>query len=322
MSYIDALLRHSRTIAFMILGILAANAAHSERLANAGISVQLWSVKEEVTADFEGTLKQLAAMGFDAVEFAGVFGPYQDRPDALNDFLNHLGLEASSAHVGVDQLQPETIGQTIDFYQKLGADLLIVPLDPRAWDPEQIDALAQDLNWASQRLASEGMKVGYHNHHLEFRPYKDTSFWEYLVASTRPEVVMQLDLAWVVFADKDPAALIRQYGERIQTSHIKAQVTQISAIDQERWQAAQGNWRAEFELGFAQQQAVTDGGGALQPVIGQDLTDWQAVIAAFEETDNLEWLVIEQEVYPDTDARLSTVKASKQGLMTLLGAEE
>ena len=318
MSYIGTLLKHSRAIIFMIMGLLATNAAHSERLANTGISVQLWSVKAEVTADFEGTLELLAAMDFDAVEFAGVFGPYQDKPELLNDYLNSLGLEASSAHVGVEQLRPETIGPTIDFYQKLGADLLIVPLDPRAWDPEQIDALVQDLNWASERLASEGMKVGYHNHHLEFRPYKESTFWEYLVESTHPEVVMQLDLAWVVFAEKDPAALIRHYGKRIQTSHIKAQVTKISDIDEERWQAAKGDWRVEFELGFAQQQAVTDLGGANQPVIGQDIIDWQEVIAAFEETDALEWMVIEQEVYPDSEARLGTVKASKQGLMELL----
>ena len=318
MRYIGTLLKHSRTITFMIMGLFAANAAHSERLPNSGISVQLWSVKEEVSADFEGTLELLAAMGLDAVEFAGVFGPYQDEPERLNDYLESLGLEASSAHVGIEQLQPEAIEQTIDFYQKLGANLLIVPLDPRAWDPEQIDALVQDLNRASERLASEGMKVGYHNHHLEFRPYKESTFWEYLVESTHPEVVMQLDLAWVVFADKDPAALIRQYGERIQTSHIKAQVTQISDIDKKRWQAAKGDWRAEFELGFAQQQAVTDRGGAIQPVIGQDIIDWPEIIAAFEATDTLEWLVIEQEVYPDSEARLSTVKASKQGLMQLL----
>jgi len=318
MNTINTLFQHGRTIAFALIALLAASAAHSERLADTGISVQLWSVKEEVTADFEGTLELLAAMDFDAVEFAGVFGPYQDKPELLKDYLDSLGLEASSAHVGVEQLQPETIDQTIDFYQKLGADLLIVPLDPRAWNPEQIDALVQDLNWASERLASEGMKVGYHNHHLEFRPYKETSFWEYLVESTHPQVVMQLDLAWVVFANKDPAALIRQYGERIQTSHIKAQVTQISDIDEERWQAANGEWRAEFDLGFARQQAITDQGGALQPVIGQDIIDWPEIIAAFEETDSLEWMVIEQEVYPDPEARLSTVKASKEGLMELL----
>jgi len=318
MRYIDPLIKHSRTIAFTLIGLLAASAAHSERLANTGISVQLWSVKEEVTADFEGTLELLAAMDFDAVEFAGVFGPYQDKPELLNDYLDSLGLEASSAHVGVEQLQPDTIDQTIDFYQKLGADLLIVPLDPRAWDPEQIDALVQDLNWASERLTREGMQVGYHNHHLEFRPYKETSFWEYLVESTDPQVVMQLDLAWVVFANQDPAALIRQYGERIHTSHIKAQVTQVSDIDEERWQAAKGDWQAEFELGFARQQAVTDQGGAIQPVIGQDIVDWPQIIAAFEKTDSLEWMVIEQEVYPDSEARLSTVKASKEGLMELL----
>ena len=318
MSYIGTLLKHSRAIIFMIMGFFAASAAHSERLPNTGISVQLWSVKEEVTADFEGTLERLAAMGFDAVEFAGVFGPYENKPKQLKDYLNSLGLEASSAHVGVEQLQPETIEQTIDFYQKLGADLLIVPLDPRAWDPEQIDALVQDLNRASQRLASEGVKVGYHNHHLEFRPYKESTFWEYLVESTHPEVVMQLDLAWVVFADEDPAALIRLYGKRIQTSNIKAMFTLISDIDEKRWQAAKGDWRAEFDLGFAQQQAVTDRGGAIQPVIGQDINDWPEIIAAFEETDTLEWMVIEQEVYPDSEARLSTVKASKQGLMQLL----
>ena len=74
------------------------------------IGVQLWSVKEDLQKDFKGTIKALAAMGFEGVEFAGEFGEFADDPAALKRFLQQNNLEASSAHVHFKNLRSPICG--------------------------------------------------------------------------------------------------------------------------------------------------------------------------------------------------------------------
>ncbi|MCJ8271015.1 MAG: sugar phosphate isomerase/epimerase, partial [Psychrosphaera sp.] len=71
------------------------------------ISIQLWSVNEVIKRDFKGTLTALANMGFEGVEFAGYFGPYQDDPVGLKTLLDGLGLLVSGAHVSMRHLSDE-----------------------------------------------------------------------------------------------------------------------------------------------------------------------------------------------------------------------
>lgn len=92
-----------RFLVSCLLTITALSGAASA--AEPQLSVQLWSVKDDLTQDFKGTLESLADMGFDAVEFAGNFGPYADNPAGLKAYLADIGLEASGAHVGFDQLR-------------------------------------------------------------------------------------------------------------------------------------------------------------------------------------------------------------------------
>ena len=80
----------------------------SSQLANPRpVGVQLWSVRDMLADDFEGTIRALASMGFDGVEFASDFGPYAEDAPALREFLDGLNLRASSAHVSFDQLTPD-----------------------------------------------------------------------------------------------------------------------------------------------------------------------------------------------------------------------
>lgn len=93
------------------------------------ISVQLWSVKHELKKDFKGTLTQIANMGFDGVEFAGDFGPYQNDAKGLKSFLDGLGLQVSAAHVNLTAFNTENFEQSVAYYKVLKTDTLIV-----AWD--------------------------------------------------------------------------------------------------------------------------------------------------------------------------------------------
>ena len=83
------------------------------------ISVQLWSVKDELKQDFDGTLQALADMGFDGVEFASDVGPYAENPHELKRLLDSLDLKASSAHIGFNMLSEHSFAKTLLFYKTI-----------------------------------------------------------------------------------------------------------------------------------------------------------------------------------------------------------
>jgi sugar phosphate isomerase/epimerase len=252
------------------------------------ISVQLWSVKEELKKDFKGTLTQLADMGFDGVEFAGDFGPYKDDAKGLKEFLDGLGLQVSSAHVTFAALDVEHFAQSVAFYKALKTDTLIIPWDDRAWDSSKVDSVIADLNRLFTKLKAEGFYFGYHNHEQEFDAYNGATFWDHIAKSTPKDFVLQLDVGWITFAEKNPVEYINRYPGRTLTTHIKAKLPKAVAA-----------------------KIATNG---KRPIIGDDVTDWSAVLKADITVGGTKWLVIEQEEYPDGLTPLQAVELSKKGL--------
>lgn len=252
------------------------------------VSVQLWSVKEDVARDFTGTLKSLAAMGFQGVEFARDFGPYANDPQGLREFLAANGLQVSGAHVMMDQLQGAKFDATVAFYQALGCKYLIVPMDMRAFKAETAGALAADLTAVQEKLAPLGMQVGYHNHKPEMLGDPGKTPWDVIAGNTPQSVVLQQDVAWTVAAGKNPIDIIEASPGRILTTHYKA--------------------------------AVPGGGDAQQPIIGKDAMDWKALLRANSSVGGTLWLVVEQEVYPDGMTPLQSVEASLQGLQAIMAS--
>jgi sugar phosphate isomerase/epimerase len=250
------------------------------------LSVQLWSVKEDVAKDFTGTLKRLAAMGFQGVEFARDFGPYANDPQGLREFLSANGLQASGAHVLMDQLQGANFDATVAFYQALGCKYLIVPMDMRAFKVETARDVAADLEAVQQKLAPLGLQVGYHNHKPEMMGEPGHTPWDVIATNTSPSVILQQDVAWTVAAGKNPIDIIRAYPGRILTTHYKS--------------------------------AVPGGGDAQQPVIGKDAMDWAALLQANSMLGGTLWVVVEQEVYPDGMTPMQSVEASLQGLQAIM----
>ncbi|WP_041522262.1 sugar phosphate isomerase/epimerase family protein [Gilvimarinus agarilyticus] len=273
-----------RFLAYCLLTATAltgtANAAEPE------LSVQLWSVKDDLTEDFKGTLEALADMGFDGVEFAGNFGPYADDPAGLKEYLASIGLEASGAHLGFDQLADDKLYQTAAFYLALGAEYLVVPWDDRAFSADGVEAVVADLNAAASKLAPYGLMTGYHNHAQELAPYQGTTYWDYIAANTDDRVIMQLDAGWATVAGKDAAVYIRKYPGRTLATHIKA--------------------------------GLPEGTTGKKTILGQDVADWAAVVTAAREVGGTEWLVVEQEEYPEGMSPLESVEASVNGLREIM----
>jgi len=283
-----------RIINLLLIGILAVSASSFANDNQKGkvmptqpkTSVQLWSVKDDVKADFKGTMVKLADMGFEGVEFAGDFGPFAEDGAALKAFLNSLGLQGSGAHIGFDALNDENFDKTVAFYQALGVDMLIVPWDERAWHPEGVKTLVKELNIIAKKLAPHGIKAGYHNHDQEFNDYKGATYWDYIAKNTGREVVLQLDVGWTNYASKDPIEYVKRYPNRTITTHYKIRTPKGS----------------------------TD----LSPIIGEDSFDWLALSKTNQTVGGTLWFVVEQEEYPNGLTPLQAVNKSKKGLDKLL----
>ena len=250
------------------------------------LSVQLWSIKDDVAKDFEGTLKKLADMGFQGVEFAGNFGPYAEDPTGLKKFLNKLGLKASGAHVGFDKFSDENFDKTVAFYKAIDCHYLIIPMDHRAFTAEGAKEVAADLEKVQAKLKPHGMHTGYHNHKGEMLGKEGKTPWDVIGTGTSSEVILQQDVGWTEVAGKDPIDFIKAYPGRTITTHYKA--------------------------------AAPEEGNKENPIIGKDTTDWEALIVANRTVGGTLWLVVEQEVYPEGMTPMQSVEASLKGLQKVI----
>jgi sugar phosphate isomerase/epimerase len=250
------------------------------------LSVQLWSVKDDVAKDFEGTLKKLKAMGFQGVEFAGNFGAYANDPKGLKAFLDKTGLKASAAHVPFEKLNAENFDATVAFYKAIDCKYLIIPMDMRAFTTDGAKEVAADLAAIQTKLTPHGMHTGYHNHEGEMLGKMGETPWDVIGTNTTKEVVLQQDVGWTEVAGKDPIAFIKAYPGRTITTHYKA--------------------------------SAPKPGNTEHPIIGQDTTDWKALIEANKTYGGTLWLVVEQESYPEGMTPMQSVEASLKGLQKVI----
>lgn len=133
-----------------------------------GIALQLYSVREDCAKDFDGTLKRVAEMGYEGVEFAGYYGRSVEN---LRGILDDLGLKVAGTHIGIDSLLGEEYEKTVEFNRTLGNRFLIVPGLPAEMLSSKPKCLetASLFNDIAEKLRKEGMRIGYHNHMMEFK---------------------------------------------------------------------------------------------------------------------------------------------------------
>ena len=281
------MLRPFKKLHFALIASIALSCSFSHAAAtNPKLSVQLWSIKDDVSKDFEGTLKQLAAMGFQGVEFAGNFGGYANNAANLKVFLDKNGLQASGAHVPFEKFTPENFDATVAFYKAIGCKYLIIPMDKRADTLEGAKIVAQELTALEEKLKPYGLHMGYHNHKAEMLDQEGTTSWDIIAKNTPATLLLEQDVAWTEVAGKDPVDIVKKYPGRIIATHYKA--------------------------------AAPEDGNKENPIIGKDTTNWKALIKANRNLGGTEWFVIEQEVYPAGMTPMQSVEASLHGLNKIL----
>ena len=269
----------------ILLALLAAAGAQAAAPAQR-IGLQLWSVKDEIKQDFEGTLTKISQLGFQGVEFAGEFGPYKDNPAGLKAFMDKNRLQCAGAHMHFDALAPERFDATTAFYKTLGCSSLVISMDKRGASTEQSAQMSKELSALQGKLAAKGMRIGYHNHAQEMAGTVGSTPWDVIARNTPRGAIMQQDVGWTTFAGKDPVTYVNKYPGRTVTTHYKAK--------------------------------FVEGASGGTPIIGQDKTDWAGLTRAVRKVGGTEWIIIEQEEYPNGMGQLETVAASMKGLQGVL----
>ncbi|MBA3423724.1 MAG: sugar phosphate isomerase/epimerase [Rubrobacter sp.] len=185
----------------------------------AQIALQMYTVREHAGRDMPDTLRQLASMGYHAVELAG-YGGLGARE--LRAVLDEYGLRAASAHVSFEEWKdPELVLTDLD---TLGCSHAVVPMmTPEYRESEAAVArFAGELNRLGEASERKGVEFAYHNHDFEFASLGEETAWDVLVRETDPRLVgLELDVYWARYAGVDPEILIPDLADRISLLHLK-----------------------------------------------------------------------------------------------------
>lgn len=183
------------------------------------ISVQLYSLREESAADFEGVLRRLGDIGYVGVELAGWNGL---APSDVARICGEAGLVVSSAHVGATQA--DDLHAELDRLDAVGCTTAVLPfLPPGEFGDEDGVARCADVINANAAVArARGFTYGYHNHFWEFAAMPDgRTAWAHLLDRLDPAVVIELDAYWTKVGGADPVVEATALGSRLHLVHVK-----------------------------------------------------------------------------------------------------
>lgn len=184
------------------------------------IGVQLYTVRNEMAKDFDGSLSKIAEIGYKQVEFAGY---YNRTPEQVKALLTKLGLESPSVHVPLADLQ-NNLPKAIEAAKVIGHRYLICPflMPQERKTMDQYKQLAATLNKAGDACKKAGLQLAYHNHDFEFAAMDGKLPYDVLLSETDKNLVkMELDLYWIVKAKQDPIAWIDKHPGRFVAFHVK-----------------------------------------------------------------------------------------------------
>lgn len=195
------------------------------------IGLQLYSVRNLLPKNFQGTLDQLGAAGYREVEAAGYF----DKTAAeFGNALQKAGLKCISTHHTLTQLKTQ-FNQWIEYAQALGLQYIVcswagVHRDPNKTGELNLDDwryVADQFNAIGQKVKSAGMTFGYHNHTVEFGKENGIVFFDELLKRTDPKLVsFEMDCGWVVAGGHNPVDYLSKFPERFPLLHVKDMVKQ------------------------------------------------------------------------------------------------
>lgn len=193
---------------------------------NKPLGLQLYSVRELLPKDFDGTLQKLAAIGYKEVEAAGY---YNKTAAEWKHSMDAAGLNCVSTHHNLADLKSK-LNELIDYAHGIGLQYMICSWAGMHRDPSRKGELdlddwrwvADQFNDIGQKVKAAGLTFGYHNHTVEFGTENGVVFYDELLKRTDPNyVVFEMDCGWVVAGGHNPVEYLSKTPERFPLFHIK-----------------------------------------------------------------------------------------------------
>jgi sugar phosphate isomerase/epimerase len=185
------------------------------------VGLQLYTVRELMKQDFDGTIAGVAKIGYKEVEFAGYFGK---TPKEAKAVIDANGLTSPSAHHPIDALESK-LPEIIEGAHVIGQKFIVCPyLDAKARTADGYKHLAEVCNRAGEATQKAGIQLCYHNHSFEFEKVDgiEGKPFDYLLAQTNPKLVkIEMDLCWMAVAGQDPVAYFNKHPGRFPLVHVK-----------------------------------------------------------------------------------------------------
>jgi len=251
------------------------------------IGLELYSVREALKQDLEGTVRAVAQIGYQCVEF---YSPYFDwteqQAKSMRKLMDDLGMRCYSTHNGEQHFGKDNISHARDLNVILGTKYMVMASSSPKPGIDGWKAIADELNTAADVLEPAGLKPGYHNHQPEFKSVDGVRPIEILAKNTKPTVMLQLDVGTCLDSGGDPVAWIRSNPGRIRSLHLK-------------------DWSSDPGKGY-------------QVLFGEGDAKWKDIFEAAESAGGAEYYLLEQE--GSRFGELETAKRCLQGYKATRGA--
>jgi sugar phosphate isomerase/epimerase len=209
------------SIATAVVASRPAWAAEAHRIERVGL--QLYTVRDLMKNDFEGTIAKVAQIGYKEVEFASYFGK---SPQDVRKILDANNLASPSEHVPYDTVEKKW-PETLEAANVIGQKFVVCPwieVSQRK-EPDGWKRAAELFNHAGEAAQKAGVQFAYHNHAFEFEPSEALGGnlpYDFLLAETDPKLVkMEMDLCWITVGGRDPIDYFNRYPGRFPLVHVK-----------------------------------------------------------------------------------------------------
>jgi sugar phosphate isomerase/epimerase len=228
------------------------------------VGLELYSVRNELQHDLPGTVRAVAKIGYQCVEF---YSPYlqwtPQKAKEMRALLDQLDIRCYSTHNGENAFSGDALSRAAELNQIIGSKYIVMASANRVTNLDGWKRVASTLEEAAEKVKPQGLRTGYHNHQTEFKEMEGRRPMELIAANTSKDVMLQLDVGHCIETGADPVAWINQNPGRIQSLHLK-------------------DWSRDPAVGF-------------KALLGEGAVPWKELFQAAEKTGGVEFYLIEQE---------------------------
>ena len=243
------------------------------------IAVQIYSVRDDAAADLRATLQSIKNMGYDGVEFAGLYG---NKPADIKAMCAEIGLTPISAHVPYLDMVKDPEGVLRD-YAEIGCSYVVIPYLTPEYRPgeDKFGEVIENAKMLGEKANALGMTLLYHNHDFEFIKLNGKYALDILYEEVPASLLQtELDTCWVNVGGEVPADYIRKYSGRTPVVHLKDFFGEKSDDMYEL-------------IGIESKAPKRPSGFEFRPV-GAGLQNFPEILKASEES-GAKWVIVEQD---------------------------